>query len=103
MTKFLHSIGITPLLIRRAFHELKSRLEFPGIRNLKSAQYDKINVEILRDWSPLPDSPEVYSANIAVQFIENSRVTRQVEFTVLLGGAKGDDLLQAITENPDEL
>lgn len=92
MSKVEHKLGLTPVLKRLAFYFLKRGL---GTHECDHAPYDKVIVRELYGWtSPGADQPA--QGGIAVEFHQNGKRIRWVEFAVRDVGGGGEPIVREL-------
>lgn len=93
-----HSMGITPILIRRAaYYALLGIGEYITTH----PHFDKVVVSQLYEVTPNPANNGEWSFGIKIQFFYQGRCVRWVEFSSRLTGAGGDSILKKVEDNEE--
>jgi hypothetical protein len=90
-----HSIGITPILIRRAAYYLQLGV---GEYTPDHPHFDRVVVSKLYDIQQPDDSVE-WALGLIVSFFKNGRRIRWVDFSCRIAGAGGDQILREVQNN----
>ena len=96
MTKESQLQGITPYLLRLASHY--AALGIGVYRPKGYAQFDRIEVRQLAPWTPGPVGSSITESMMVliVEFYQDERRTKYVEFALSPAGFGGDPILQRI-------
>jgi hypothetical protein len=91
-----HSLGVTPIVIKRAAYYLCLGLGeyFPS-----HPHYDRVVVEKLYDIVNNPHNSLEWSMGIVVSFYKENRRMRWVDFGCRITGVGGDSLLRKVPDN----
>ena len=93
-----HSIGITPILIKRAAYYLSLGV---GEYYPEHPHFDKVIVSTLYDIRPNPDNNSEWSTGMRVGFYQHERRIRWIEFGCRITGAGGDPIMKKV-DNDEE-
>lgn len=93
-----HSIGITPILIKRAAYYLALGI---GEYYPEHPHFDKVIVSTLYDVMPNPENSTEWSTGMRVEFYQRERCTRWIEFGCRLTGAGGDPIMKKVESDEE--
>ena len=97
--KIDHSLGITPIVIRRAAFYLQLG---EGVYRPEHPHYDEVRVTTSYDIRTSELFPEEWSQGRLVTFYQDGRKVRWVEFGCKVVGAGGDPLLRQVADLTDD-
>lgn len=95
MSRLEHGIGITPVLLRHAFHCLQKGIGSHPVDPPFDAFYDEVVVSELYPWSsPTGDLPS--QGGFSVEFRRQGERVRWVEFACRYVGGGGPPILKEV-------
>jgi hypothetical protein len=90
---FDHSVGITPIAIRRAAYYAQLGVgEYYPVH----PHFDKVVVRNMYDVTQNPSNTYEWTYGVCVDFFLEGRRTRWIEFGCRVTGAGGDDILRKV-------